>query len=119
MTDLSCRIPENAPSSQPYWLRKHGTLGAFAVDDQKLIGLAENPPEFPVEIVLQVNEQELSYIIDTKYRSVDPVAGEMRRPLVITPPVFPNKTDHGLVFPTNYSKPRSVPSPAAPGPVKG
>src|SRR2546429_6754439 len=106
--DLSCRIPENAPYSQPYWLRKHGTLGAFAVDDQKLIGLPENPPEFPVEIVLQVNEQELSYIIDTKYRSVDPVAGELRRPLVITPPVFANVANSVFVFPTNESKPVSV-----------
>src|SRR5438105_421628 len=29
--DLSCKIPENTPYSQPYWLRKSGTLGAFAV----------------------------------------------------------------------------------------
>ena len=117
--DLSCRIPENARYSQPYWLRKHGTLGAFAVDDQKLIGLPENPPEFPVEIVLQVNEQELSYIIDTKYRSVDPVAGELRRPLVITPPVFANIADSVLIFPTNHPKPVSVRATAATGPVKG
>src|SRR5213596_47148 len=117
--DLSCRIPENAPYSQPYWLRKHGTLGAFAVDDQKLIGLPENPPEFPVEIVLQVNEQELSYIIDTKYRSVDPVAGELRRPLVIKPPLFANIADSVLIFPTNHPKPVSVRATAATGPVKG
>jgi hypothetical protein len=37
--DLSCKIPENTPYSQPYWLRQRGTLGTFAVDDQKLIGL--------------------------------------------------------------------------------
>ncbi len=77
--DLSCKIPDNTPYSQPYWLRKPGTLGTFAVDDQKLIGLPENPPALPVEIVLQVNGQELRYIVDTKYRTVDPVAGEVRR----------------------------------------
>src|SRR4029450_326956 len=86
--DLSYRIPDNAPYSQPYWLRKPGTLGAFAVDDQKLVGLPENPPALPVEIVLQVNGQELHYTLDTKYRLVDPIAGELRRPLVIAPPVF-------------------------------
>src|SRR5262245_6553043 len=32
--DLSYRIPDDAPYSQPYWLRKPGTLGTFAVDDQ-------------------------------------------------------------------------------------
>src|SRR5215467_9346931 len=73
--DLSCRIPEDAPYSQPYWLRKPRTLGAFAVDDQTLVGLPENPPELSVEIALQVNGQQLRYILDTKYRTVDPVAG--------------------------------------------
>src|SRR5213596_1394919 len=34
--DLSCRIPNDAPYSQPYWLRKPRTVGTFAVDDQKL-----------------------------------------------------------------------------------
>src|SRR5436309_14663319 len=103
--DLSCKIPENTPYSQPYWLRKPGTLGAFAVDDQTLVGLPENPPDFPGEIVLQVNGQELRYTLDTKYRTVDPVAGEVRRPLVIAPPVFAKIGDGALVFPTNHSKP--------------
>src|SRR5438046_4173241 len=71
--DLSCRIPENTPYSQPYWLRKPGTVGTFAVDDQQLIGLPENPPNLPVEIVLQINGQEVRYILDGKYRTVDPV----------------------------------------------
>jgi len=43
----------NTPYSQPYWLRQPGTLGTFAVDDQKLIGLPENPPHLPMEITLQ------------------------------------------------------------------
>jgi hypothetical protein len=117
--DLSCRIPENTPYSQPYWLRKPGTLGAFAVDDQKLIGLPENPPSVPVEIVLQVNGQELRYIVETKYRTVDPVAGELRRSLVIAPPVFANIADSVFVFPINQPKSVSVHVTAAAGPVKG
>src|SRR5438309_10580080 len=48
--DLSCKIPENTPYSQPYWLRQPGTLGTFAVDDQKIIGMLENPPHFPMEL---------------------------------------------------------------------
>src|SRR5262249_45291165 len=103
--DLSCKIPDNAPYSQPYWLRKPGTLGAFTVEDQKLVGLPENPPALPVEIVLQVGGQELRYLLDTKYRTVDPVAGELRRPLVIAPPAFANVGDSVFVFPTNDPKP--------------
>src|SRR5947208_482480 len=117
--DLSCRIPDDASYSQPYWLRKPGKLGAFAVEDQKLIGLPQNPPALPVEIVLQVNGQELRYIVDTKYRTVDPVAGELRRALVIAPPAFANIADTVFVFPTNQPKPVSVHVTAATGPVKG
>ena len=117
--DLSCRIPENTPDSQPYWLRKPGTLGAFAVDEQTLVGLPENPPDLPVEIGLQINGQELRYIVDTKYRMVDPVAGELRRPLVIEPPVFVKVANSVLVFPTNQPKPVSVHVTAATGAVKG
>jgi LmbE family N-acetylglucosaminyl deacetylase len=117
--DLSSRIPDDAPYSQPYWLRKPATLGTFAVDDQKLIGLPENPPALPVEIVLQANGQELRYIVDTKYRTADAVAGEPPRPLVIAPPVFVNVAGSVFVFPTNEPKPVSVRVTAATGPVKG
>ncbi len=117
--DLSCKIPDNTPYSQPYWLRKRGTLGAFAVDDQKLVGLPENPPAVPVEIVLQVNGQELRYLLDTKYRTVDPVAGEVRRPLVIAPPAYANLADTVFVFPTNEPKPVTAHVTASTGPVKG
>jgi hypothetical protein len=117
--DLSCKIPENTSYSQPYWLRKPGTVGAFAVDDQTLVGLPENPPELPVEIVLQVNGQELRYTLDTKYRTVDPVAGEVRRSLVIAPPAFVNVAGNVLVFATKQPKPVSVHVTAATGPVKG
>jgi LmbE family N-acetylglucosaminyl deacetylase len=117
--DLSCKIPMNTPYSQPYWLRKPGTLGAFAVDDQTLVGLPENPPHLPVEIVLEVNGQELRYTVEAKYRMVDPVAGELRRPLVIEPPVFAKIANSVLVFATNQPKPVPVQITAATGPVKG
>ena len=117
--DLSCKIPENTPYSQPYWLRKPGTLGTFDVDDQQLIGLPENPPNLPIEIAIQINGQELRYSLDAKYRTVDPVAGELRRPLVIAPPVFIKIGDGALVFPTSEPKAVSVHVTAATGPVKG
>ena len=117
--DLSCKIPENTSYSQPYWLRETGTLGAFAVDDQTLVGLPENPPELPLEVAVQVSGQDLRYVLDTKFRTVDPVAGELRRPLVIAPPVFAKVADDVLVFATNQQKSVSVHVTAAAGPVKG
>src|SRR6266446_5647304 len=117
--ELSCKIPENTPYSQPYWLRQPGTLGTFAVDDQKLIGLPENPPHLPMEITLQVSEQELRYTVDTRYRTVDPVAGELRQPLVIAPPVFTDFANGVLMFNTNQPKSVPVRVTAASGPIKG
>src|SRR5436190_19474187 len=94
---LSCKIPDAAAYSQPYWLRKPGTLGTFAVDDQKLIGLPENRPALPVEMILQVSGQELRYTVDTKYRTADTLPSEVPRPVVIAPPVFANVVDSVFV----------------------
>ena len=86
---------------------------------KSLIGLPENPPALPVEVVLQVSGQELRYTVDTKYRTVDTLPSEVPRPLVIAPPVFANVANYVLVFPTNESKTVSVHVTAATGPVKG
>ena len=96
--ELAPTLPKDVTWSQPYWLRKPAALGTFAVDDQTLIGLAENPPPFPVEVALRVGDQDLRYIVDTKYRSVDPIIGEVRQELVIAPPVFANLPNRGLRF---------------------
>jgi hypothetical protein len=117
--DLSCRIPDDAPYSQPYWLRKPSALGTFAVDNQKLIGLPENPPALPVEVVLQVSGQQLRYTVDTKYRTADTLPSEVPRQLVIAPPVFANVVDSVFVFATSEPKPVSVRVAAATEPVKG
>ena len=104
--ELAPKLPNEVIWSQPYWLRKPATLGTFTVDDQALIGLAENPPPFPVEVTLRVGEQDLRYSVDTKYRLVDPVIGEVRQELVIAPPVFANLSNPAFVF--GDDKPKSV-----------
>jgi len=104
--DLAPTLPKEVTWSQPYWLRKPATLGTFAVDDQTLIGLPENPPPFPVEVALRVGDQDLRYSVDTKYRLVDPIIGEVRQTLVLAPPVFVNLSNPVLVF--GDDKPKSV-----------
>ena len=104
--DLAPTLPKDVTWSQPYWLRKPATLGTFAVDDQTLIGLPENPPPFPVEVALRVGDQDLRYSVDTKYRTVDPIIGEVRQELVIAPPVFANLSNPVFVF--GDDKPKSV-----------
>jgi LmbE family N-acetylglucosaminyl deacetylase len=117
--DLSAKIPENTAYSQPYWLRQPETLGTFTVDDQKLIGLPENPPHLPIEVALEINGQELRFTLDTRYRTVDPIAGELREELVIAPPVFANIANGALVFGSDQAKSVQVRVTAAAGPAKG
>jgi LmbE family N-acetylglucosaminyl deacetylase len=84
--ETSWTVPTDAPPSQPYWLRREGTAGTFAVDDPSLIGRAEEPPVIPLEYVFEVGGQSL-------VRSAEPLAvGEavkpaLRRRLTIIAPV--------------------------------
>jgi LmbE family N-acetylglucosaminyl deacetylase len=117
--DLAPTLPKDVTWSQPYWLRKPATLGTFTVDDQTLIGLAENPPPFPVEVALRVGDQDLHYSVDTKYRTVDPIIGEVRQDLVIAPPVFANLSNSAFVFGNDKPKSVQVHVVASTGAVRG
>jgi len=117
--DLTPTLPKDVTWSQPYWLRKPATLGTFAVDDQTLIGLPENPPPFPLEVALRIGDQDLRYSVDTKYRTVDPIIGEVRQELVIAPPVFANLSNPVFVFGDDKSKLVQVRVAAATAAVRG
>ena len=117
--DLAPTVPVNVASTQPYWLRTPPKLGTFDVEDQKLIGLAENPPAFPVEVIIRVGDQDLAYLLDTKTRSVDRVIGEVRENLVIAPPVFANLENSVFVFADDKPKGVQVRVTASTGAVKG
>jgi LmbE family N-acetylglucosaminyl deacetylase len=117
--DLTPTLPKDVTRSQPYWLRKPATLGTFAVDDQTLIGLPENPPPFPLEVALRIGDQDLRYSVDTKYRTVDPIIGEVRQELVIAPPVFANLSNPVFVFGDDKSKSVQVRVAASTAAVRG
>ncbi len=105
--------------SQPYWLRQPATVGTFTVEDQDLIGRPINPPHFPTEITVKIADREITYTLDTKYKTVDPIAGEVRDDIVIAPPVFANFVDPILIFPNPGAKKVRVRVLASDGPVKG
>jgi LmbE family N-acetylglucosaminyl deacetylase len=81
-------LPQDLPFTEPYWLRRPGTIGTYEVPDQKLIGQPENPPAFPIELTLRVGDEDLTYSLEPRFRKVDRVAGEVSAPLVIAPPAF-------------------------------
>lgn len=117
--DLAPTLPKEVTWTQPYWLRKPAVLGTFVVDDQKLIGLPENPVPFPVEVILRVGEQDLRYLVETRHRMVDPIAGELRHALVIAPPVFANLPNSAFVFGDEKAKTVQVRVTSSTGAVRG
>ncbi|MBD1396906.1 PIG-L family deacetylase [Pontibacter sp. JH31] len=102
------QVPAIAPISQPYWLRKEGTLGLFQVADPLEIGLPENEPAASVQFDLLISGEPFSYTMPVVYKRTDPVEGEQYRPLAITPPVFVNIAEKVLMFASQEPKPVHV-----------
>ena len=99
-------IPSSMAYSQPYWLRKEGTIGMYAVDDQLMRGLPENPPAVMVNYVVAVDGLELDLEMPLIFKRNDRVDGEVYRPFVVTPPVFADINEKVYVFAD--SEPRTV-----------
>ncbi|MEJ2005474.1 MAG: PIG-L family deacetylase, partial [Cyclobacteriaceae bacterium] len=101
MIDTVLTIPGDMAFSQPYWLRKKGTMGMYSVDDKSLLGKPENDPSISFTFNLEVEGQELKYNVPLQYRWNDPVIGEKHAPLVIAPPVFVEIKEPVYLFPNN------------------
>lgn len=102
--ELKLRIPEEAEISNPYWLREDHKYGLYTVNEQKLIGLPESPPDMQLKVVIQIGEMEIVKRIPFYYRWVDRVRGELYRDLVIAPPLTVNFLENTLVFNEGDSK---------------
>ncbi|HSP14333.1 MAG TPA: PIG-L family deacetylase [Thermoanaerobaculia bacterium] len=106
-TDIVIRVPADMPYSQPYWLRKAPSKGMFNVDDQTLIGRAENPPAIPITVSFNAGfMQTLIFTVPAVYRWVDAVRGEQVRNVDIVPAVTANLDEHVYLFPD--AKPKNV-----------
>ncbi|HEY2800523.1 MAG TPA: PIG-L family deacetylase [Chthoniobacterales bacterium] len=95
---LTLTLPKDLPYSEPYWLRQPGTVGTYTVSDQTLIGRPENPPPFPVDVTLQIGDEDITYSLPPRFRKVDRVAGEVSEPLVIAPAAFAELPQSVFVF---------------------
>ncbi|HUP46807.1 MAG TPA: PIG-L family deacetylase [Thermoanaerobaculia bacterium] len=104
-TELTLRIPDDHPISQPYWLREEPSTGMFHVSDPILTGLAENPPSVPITVSLtDPGMRTLIFTVPAVHRSVDPVAGERIRSVDIVPPVAIALAEQVYLFPDAGSK---------------
>ncbi len=97
-------LPLDFSVSQPYWLRTSPGRGLFVVQDQRLIGAAENPPSLSVQIDLRAGNQLLKYSVPVFFRWTDRVDGELYRSFEVRPRVTVHIENKVSVFPDNGSQ---------------
>jgi LmbE family N-acetylglucosaminyl deacetylase len=96
--EKTIRIPGDFPISQPYWLKNPHKKALFSIGEQRLIGLAENPPSIAVRIKLNADRCLLEYSVPLLYRWTDRVDGEQYRPFEIRPNVTVQIKDKVRIF---------------------
>ncbi|WP_420318056.1 PIG-L family deacetylase [Ekhidna sp.] len=105
-SEMNFQIPEGIPYSHPYWLREHGELGMYTVNDQEMIGKPENDPAITAAVTIMIGEEKIDLSVPVLFKRTDPVEGEISEPLTIGPPVMVNIASGVLVF--GDSQPKSV-----------
>ncbi len=83
---FSILIPEDAPLSQPYWLKEGMPNGSFTVTDQKLIGKPWNEEAGP-KFHFEIEGEKFTFERPVKFKYTDPVKGEIYQPVSIVPKI--------------------------------
>ncbi len=77
-------IPTSEKISQPYWLQLPMNTGSYQIDNQAMIGKAQNDP-LVAKLYLSINDTKIDFDVPIQYKSNDPVKGEEYEPLFIIP----------------------------------
>ncbi|MBI3788277.1 MAG: PIG-L family deacetylase, partial [Ignavibacteriales bacterium] len=105
---FAVRLPENLKTTQPYWLREPHQIGSYQVTEQEMIGQPEAPAALKIVASLVSHSGTIDIEVPVRYRSVDPVAGELYRPFEVIPPVALNLHEKIHVFSGDDEKKISV-----------
>jgi LmbE family N-acetylglucosaminyl deacetylase len=100
------KLPASTPFSTPYWLAQPHSEGLYMVSEAALIGKPENDPVLKVNVLLTINDLELTVTRPVVFKSADPVKGEVYRPLEILPPLTVNFPEKVVVF--SESTPKTI-----------
>lgn len=104
-TDITIKLPADFDISQPYWLREGTSEGMYTVEDQRLIGLPENPPAIPIQITIEDNRMHwLHFKVPATFRWTDAVRGEIVRNVDVVPEVTANLGSGIYIFPDEGPK---------------
>jgi LmbE family N-acetylglucosaminyl deacetylase len=104
MKEALWKIAAQESYTQPYWLRLPKQGDAYAVPDQRLIGMPEKPPVLVAKFAVAVDNCPILIERPVIHRYVDRVRGELTRPVEIVPPVAVNMPENAVVFPSGASR---------------
>ena len=97
-------VPAGEAYTQKYWLVKPHTADVYAVDDQQLIGLPDNPAAAQVRVLLTVEGVPVELVRPIQHRYADRAQGERVRPVVVVPAVAVNLPVPVAVFPDGAAR---------------
>jgi LmbE family N-acetylglucosaminyl deacetylase len=101
---VSVRIPVDHPYTQPHWLLEPPDGSLYRTRDPRQTGEPESAPAFAAAYSLNFDGETIHLTRPVLYRWVDPVRGELTRPLAVAPPVSVSLGDRALLFPSGKSR---------------
>ena len=96
--DFEVTVPDTTPITQPYWLLKPHPVGYYHIPKQQLVGRPENPPSLTATFHLNIEGQKLAVTRQIMYQYTDPVRGEVRDRMDVSPPVTANIEHNVYVY---------------------
>ena len=97
-------IPSDAAYSQPFWLTDQREGDRYVIHDQKLIGRPDPVPVLTVAIELTVGGTQVQMTRPVHFRYVDPVRGELTRPIEVVPPMSVELPQRAVLFPNGEAR---------------
>lgn len=91
-------VPKDMEYSTSYWLRKTGTLGMYAVEDESLIGVPQTPDPILFDFDLFINNVSIPVTRPLVFKKRDPVKGEVYDPFEVLPPAYAESKDETVIF---------------------
>jgi LmbE family N-acetylglucosaminyl deacetylase len=101
---LEMQLPKSIHYTQPYWLDEKGTVGMYAVNDQKNIGVPDIIREVKVLFLIKIEGIEIPFERAVIYKYNDGVKGEVYNYLDIVPEVTTSISDKVLLFKDTKNK---------------
>ena len=85
--DYKFNVSDKTSISQPYWLVQPKSEGMFNVQNQELIGKAENDPVFVATVQLKIEGNTFTVSTPIQYKYTDPTKGDQFQPIAVVPAV--------------------------------